>query len=176
MHIQKGFTLIELMVSIAIFVVIAMIAAPQFGDLIEQRKLDHSARELSYVLTDARAKATTTRKKVTIKFASGVNSATTLYWVPKHPTIVLDATANDVDFSDVVISPIGQVQQRKKTIPNPDYIAPPEGSTNPAENPAQLIVLLPLKFTLCNTKLQRSKTVELSVNGTVSNIASGGCS
>lgn len=164
------------MVSIVVLAVIAMMAAPQFGDLIEQRKLDHSARELSYVLTDARAKATATRKQVTIKFISGVNSATTFHWVPKHQSIELDATANDVDFSDVVISPIGQVQQRTKMIPNPDYKAPPEGSSDPAINPEELAVLVPLKFTLCNSKLYRSKTVELSVNGTVSNISTGVCS
>lgn len=176
MRFKSGFTLIELMVSISVLAIIIMLSAPSFNGLVEQRKLDHVTRELTFVLTDARAKATTSRKKITIKFEQGENNSSTLFWLPKYETIKLDSTANDVDFSDVVISSIGQVEQREKLIPNPDYKAPPEGSSDPLINPPQIKQLLPLKFTLCNTELNKSKTIELSINGTVSNITNGDCS
>ena len=176
MRFQVGFTLIELMISIGVLAIIISLSAPSFSQLIEQRRLDHVARELSFVLTDARAKATTNRKKITIKFEKGINSSSILYWSPKYDSIKLDASQNDVDFSDVIISPIGQIQQREKLIANPDYKAPPEGSTDPLINPQKISQLVPLKFTICSTKLNKSKTIELSINGTISNIASGVCS
>ena len=48
---NKGFTLIELMVTIAVLAIVAMMAAPSFGDLIAKRKLDAETRGLSFVLS-----------------------------------------------------------------------------------------------------------------------------
>lgn len=80
MRKSQGFTLIELMVTIAVLAIVAMMAAPSFGDLIAKRHLDTSIRELSLVLSDARAQATTLRKNVTVKFESGTNTAEVQYW------------------------------------------------------------------------------------------------
>lgn len=162
MQKNNGFTLIELIVTIAVMAIIAMMAAPSFGDLIEKRKLDAETRELSFVLSEARAQATTLRSNVTLKFQHGQNTSILKYWAPKSENIILDNTANDVDFSDVVFTPIGQPLQRTKTI-----IDPADSSTK--------VVRIPLKFSLCNPEIKQSRTISVSMNGTVTSIESGQC-
>lgn len=53
----KGFTLIELMVTIAIMVIIATMAAPSFNNIILKQNLNKSTRDLVIVLQKARSKA-----------------------------------------------------------------------------------------------------------------------
>src|SRR5690606_42093539 len=67
MQKEKGFTLIELMVTIAVLAIVAMIAAPSFGDLIAKRKLDTTARDFALVFGEARGQAISLRKNITIK-------------------------------------------------------------------------------------------------------------
>ncbi|MEZ2773906.1 Tfp pilus assembly protein FimT/FimU [Acinetobacter pseudolwoffii] len=170
---NKGFTLIELMVTIAVLAIVAMMAAPSFGDLIAKRKLDAETRGLSFVLSQARVQATTLRANVTLKFQQGQNTPRLMYWVPESETILLDSTSNDVDFSDVIFTPIGQPKQRVKMIPNPDYNdAIPE---DPDSNPHLKETRIPLKFTLCNPEIHQSRIISLSMNGTVTDIKSGQC-
>ena len=54
---HKGFTLIELMVTIAVMAIIAMMAAPSFGDMLQRQNLNKSTKELVATLNQARAKA-----------------------------------------------------------------------------------------------------------------------
>ena len=163
MQKYKGFTLIELLVTIAVMAIIATLAAPSFGNLIEKRKLDAETRELSFVLSEARAQATTLRANVTLKFGQGLKNERILYWAPKSGSIVFDNAADDVDFSDVIFTPIGQPLQRTKVVANP-------GGT-----PATKEVRIPLKFSLCNTEIGQSRTISVSMNGTVTSIESGQC-
>ncbi|WP_347474134.1 prepilin-type N-terminal cleavage/methylation domain-containing protein [Acinetobacter thermotolerans] len=173
MHKVKGFTLIELLVTIAVLAIVAMMAAPSFGNLVAKRKLDIETRELSFVLSEARAKATTLRANITLKFQAGQNSSNVMYWIPETSDIRLDNSADDVDFSDVIFTPIGQPLQRTKMIRNPAHNdSIPD---DPDTNPPQIEVKLPLKFTICHTTIKKSKTIELSMNGTVFNIQEGTC-
>ncbi|WP_168408684.1 pilus assembly FimT family protein [Acinetobacter indicus] len=178
MRKSQGFTLIELMVTIAVLAIVAMMAAPSFGDLIAKRHLDTSIRELSLVLSDARAQATTLRKNVTVKFESGTNTAEVRYWIPKYEDVDMNSNARDVDFSDVVYSSVGIPRQRTKTIDNENYDEhqTTDLTTTPPTNPPTVEVLLPLKFELCNSKINQSRTITLSMNGTVEKIESGVCS
>jgi prepilin-type N-terminal cleavage/methylation domain-containing protein len=54
---SRGFTLVELMVTIAIFAVIAMMAAPSFGNMMTEQKLNASSRELVFAINQAKSQA-----------------------------------------------------------------------------------------------------------------------
>lgn len=66
MRINQGFTLIELMVTIAIMAIIASLAAPSFGNLISEQKLNSSARELVMVINQAKSQAALKKTTVAI--------------------------------------------------------------------------------------------------------------
>ena len=54
---NHGFTLIELMVTIAVMAIIATMAAPSFGNLISEQKLNRSVRELVLSINQAKSQA-----------------------------------------------------------------------------------------------------------------------
>ena len=54
---NRGFTLIELMVTIAIMAIIASMAAPSFRSLISEQKINSSARELVMAINQAKSQA-----------------------------------------------------------------------------------------------------------------------
>ena len=66
---NQGFTLIELMVTVAIMAIIAMMAAPSFGDMILSQNLNKSAQSMISVLNEARAQAVLTRQDVTVNLS-----------------------------------------------------------------------------------------------------------
>ncbi|MEQ1070164.1 Type IV fimbrial biogenesis protein FimT [Acinetobacter lwoffii] len=58
---NKGFTLIELMVTIAVLAIIAGMAAPSFGEIIRKNELNQEAQNLIFLLQEARSDAIFTR-------------------------------------------------------------------------------------------------------------------
>ena len=46
---NHGFTLIELMVTIAVIAIIAMMAVPSMGNLIAKQRLNTTAKDLAYI-------------------------------------------------------------------------------------------------------------------------------
>ena len=52
MQKNRGFTLIELMVTIAVLAIVASIAAPSFSENITRQNLDNSAREILFALNE----------------------------------------------------------------------------------------------------------------------------
>ncbi|GEM_PF-1366895 len=63
---NKGFTLIELMVTIAVLAIIAMIAVPSFGQTLANSKLKRVAIELKSNLENARSQALLSRSPTVV--------------------------------------------------------------------------------------------------------------
>ncbi|WP_419224860.1 GspH/FimT family pseudopilin [Acinetobacter sp. A2] len=61
MHKKNGFTLIELMVTIGVLAIVATLAAPSFGNLMNQQKLKTNVMDLKSQLQLARSQALLTR-------------------------------------------------------------------------------------------------------------------
>ena len=66
MRNNRGFTLIELMVTIAVLAIIASIAAPSFSNNIARQSLDNSGMEVLSALNEGRSKAVALRAVVVV--------------------------------------------------------------------------------------------------------------
>ena len=82
---NQGFTLIELMVTVAIMAIIAMMAVPSFGDILEKRRYEQNARELLLILSQAKSQAILSRGNVNANLASNsANTPTMLNWTVRN--------------------------------------------------------------------------------------------
>lgn len=81
---EQGFTLIELMVTIAVMAILATMAAPSMGNFLLKQNLNKSAQELIAVLNQARAKAALDRREITVQLNTSAvaNTVTQLNWMP----------------------------------------------------------------------------------------------
>ena len=187
---EQGFTLIELMVTMAVMAIIAMMAAPSFGNLVARKQLDTTARDFALIFGETRGQAISLRKRITLKLTcptvtdpdSGetsivcpANTADVLYWISPRTDIELTS-----DAIDVVFSGLGIAQQRTKLVDNPNFdktqpdtltLIPPTNA-----NPRKIEEIVPLAFTLCNSKINESRTITVNKVGTVDGITQGVCS
>ena len=186
MQKNKGFTLIELIVTIAVIAIIAMMAAPSFGNLVARKQLDLTTKEFALLFGETRGQAIVLRKPITLKLecpSDGAgkpncpqNSSTELSWVSPNEAIQLTS-----DPIDVIFSGLGTAKQREKLVDNPvcnptPPISPTLCDTKPDENPRKIPQAVPLEFTLCNKKIGESRTIHVSKVGTVDAITTGTCS
>lgn len=101
---NQGFTLIELMVTIAVMAIIAMMAAPSFGNLIQKQNLNRSTQELIGQLNNARSKAVLERRNVEVVLASNssaVQVADTpekLNWYPSEKAVLKTGSPTQITF------------------------------------------------------------------------------
>src|SRR3546814_3831744 len=76
---MRGFTLVELMVTLAVLTIIAIIATPSFANLIRGNRLASSANEMVALLQTARSAAISNRASSAVCPSSdGVNCAASL--------------------------------------------------------------------------------------------------
>lgn len=78
--LDKGFTLIELMVVVAIVAVLASLAAPSFNALATTQALRSASSELHISLLQARSEALRTNRNVYVVPVSATDPATTADW------------------------------------------------------------------------------------------------
>ncbi|MBU3095636.1 prepilin-type N-terminal cleavage/methylation domain-containing protein [Acinetobacter baumannii] len=81
---QEGFTLVELIVTIAVMAIIALMAAPMFGDLLINQNLNRSTEELVSSINQARMKAVVERRQVKVQLNSTYIADTNnqINWMP----------------------------------------------------------------------------------------------
>lgn len=58
----SGFTMVELIITIAVLAIIALMAAPSFASIYNRQKLESSVRELTMKVSEARSQAVMTRQ------------------------------------------------------------------------------------------------------------------
>lgn len=76
MRSVKGFTLIELMVTIAVLAIIAIIAAPSFGNMLIQQNLKATTYNMRDTLKEARSRAMLNRNETVVCTAISKSSST----------------------------------------------------------------------------------------------------
>lgn len=151
---EQGFTLIELMVTIAVMAIIAMMAAPSFGDMRDNQKLKLSVMEIKTGIQQGRSRAILTRSPTVI-----------------CPSTIIEATcgANITNYADLSAS------QKSDSVLRPkidDMITIKSGSAdhfmfNPQGITANKTI------TLCSGK----KSIVITVNGpgVITQVDGGAC-
>ncbi|MBC9228941.1 GspH/FimT family pseudopilin [bacterium SPL81] len=156
---SRGFTLIELMVTIAIFSIIAMMAVPAFGNMMLAQNFNKSTQELVSTLNEARAKAVLERREITVKLNNTLpspNTPTQLNWLPIGESILKTGSP-----TEIVFGLTGGV-----------FIKDPSDSTK------WIPQTVTTTFTICNQYAgsnRKSKTVSISRMGTIQQITEGTC-
>lgn len=81
---QEGFTLIELIVTIVVMAIIAVMAEPMFGDMLNNQNLNRSSEDLVSSINQARMKAIVERRQVKVQLNSTyvADSDNQINWVP----------------------------------------------------------------------------------------------
>ena len=83
---RSGFTLIELIVTIAVMAIIAMMAAPSFREKIAEKRLKKNALQLVEVLNESRSNAVIQRENIEIELIASSTAKVTdntdhkIYW------------------------------------------------------------------------------------------------
>ncbi|HAV15802.1 MAG TPA: prepilin-type cleavage/methylation domain-containing protein, partial [Acinetobacter nosocomialis] len=103
---QEGFTLVELIVTIAVMAIIAMMAAPSMSNLLESKRLDTNQTDLISTLSEAKSQAVLGRQNVSVNLNSAAsNTATLLNWQPtSNNTLTLKNIAADNTQSSLAIT------------------------------------------------------------------------
>ena len=145
---EQGFTLIELMITIAVLAIIATMAAPSFGNMMLNQNLNKSTRDLIGTLTDAKTRAVLERRQITVtlKFIKQNNvledTDTIFYWQPSGKAILKTGSA-----ASIIFRPNGLVNATTDTT-----------------------------FVVCNEASgNKSRTITITKMGTIQMVAEGNC-
>ena len=121
---NKGFTLIELMVTIAVLVIVAMMAAPNMMQLVYKKQLETEARDLAMTLSNVRGTAVSLRKDISLEFKNQENTGDKFYWDTTRSTVHVLAKGLP---EGITFTPTGLAKKRttaiRKLVNNPGYKA-----------------------------------------------------
>lgn len=179
----NGFTLIELMVTIAVLAIIAAMAAPSFGTMLNKRKLEVELKDLTQVLSLARSQAVLLRTNTTVGLNSSLPSTQiSFFWAPQSNGIKIlnipggyNAPPQFVFNAQGMFIPGSFVKKRKNINDQGDE----EWIVDQVEIDGVKVDQLenyPRAITICSEKLKVSKTLTYSVVGAFESVSEGSCS
>ncbi|MFI8144450.1 GspH/FimT family pseudopilin [Acinetobacter sp. ABJ_C5_2] len=98
---QEGFTLIELMVTIVMMAIIATMAVPMFGDMLNNQNLNRSTEDLVSSINQARMKAVVERRQVKVQLNSTyiADSDNQINWMPSGKAQLKTGSDTSIIFS-----------------------------------------------------------------------------
>jgi type IV fimbrial biogenesis protein FimT len=102
----SGFTLIEMMIVIAIIAILTAIAAPNFSNYMIQRRLNGAARQVMSDLMWARMQAVSKNNNFKITFSGNSYTIENVATGETTPTKDIRTDYYDVSFSDISNNPI----------------------------------------------------------------------
>ena len=115
MRSVRGFTLVELMITIGVMAIIAVMAVPSFTNMLLKQNLNKSTRDLVIVLEKARSKAALERRTVTVTLnsssadtdstlnSSSADTDSTLNWAASGKAALVSTTTSIVFRSDGMV-------------------------------------------------------------------------
>jgi type IV fimbrial biogenesis protein FimT len=182
MYKNKGFTLIELMVVIAVMAIIAMMAAPSFGNMLNRKKLEANTNELMLVLNQARSQAVLLRTNIVVQL-NGTTTATptNFFWIPNSPDIKLQGIPQGYSaLPEIIFSSQGTMLPRSfikmKQVTNgsgeKEWVADQVLINGALKDQIQDY---PRTITICSEKLKTAKIITYSVVGSLESVQEGSC-
>ena len=104
----QGFTLVELMVTVAILAIIATIVAPSFSNIIQNQRLNMSVNSLVSVLAEAQSTAVLQHQTYTV----GLNSSAVVpnaIWKSPNSTVIstITDTSNNTSINQITYNRVG---------------------------------------------------------------------
>lgn len=174
MQKNNGFTLIELIVTIAVMAIIAMMAAPNMMQFVYKKQLETEARDLAMTLSNVRGTAVALRKDVSLEFKNLPNNGEKFYWQSPRQTVHIIAKNLP---EGIFFTPTGLAKKRttavRKLVDNPGYKADlPE---DPLTNPKKIVDwedTEDLVFEICHEKLNEIKTIKIFKSGVIDKMQS----
>lgn len=104
---SSGFTLIELMVTIAVLAIIVGIAAPSFNTQIANQRVKSTAVNIESALKEAKAESIIRRQNVIVTYSSTLN---TIVLTGRNSTVIATYNVNSQSTVSLVITPIAVTQ------------------------------------------------------------------
>ncbi|ELA09781.1 putative pilin protein FimT [Moraxella macacae 0408225] len=120
---QSGFTLIELMVTIAIIAIIAGMAYPSMQRQIATMRLQNAVNTAEMMLKQARVEAMTTRQNITVAMTPSTSNAPAVLKVSKQQDFTFDSgvTVTQQNTGNITITGQKTAQGSSKSSPLPKY-------------------------------------------------------